>query len=100
MATEVATTDRGAVDPLVLSPEADAVLAAPNRAFDDPRGWGKVGRYVLLVGVCVIVLFPVYTTVVASLKPGDKVRIRSCPTRSRSTCCATRGAPAASTSTS
>jgi sn-glycerol 3-phosphate transport system permease protein len=41
--------------------------------YDSPSGWRAVGRYGLLVVVAVIVLFPVYTTVVAALKPGDKV---------------------------
>jgi sn-glycerol 3-phosphate transport system permease protein len=41
--------------------------------YDSPTGWRAVGRYSLLVVVSVIVLFPVYTTVVAALKPGNKV---------------------------
>ena len=36
-------------------------------------GWRKVGRYALLLVVAFIVLFPIYVTVVASLKPGNKV---------------------------
>jgi sn-glycerol 3-phosphate transport system permease protein len=42
-------------------------------SFDDPRGWRLAGRYTLLATVSFVVLFPVYTTVIASLKPGDKV---------------------------
>jgi sn-glycerol 3-phosphate transport system permease protein len=41
--------------------------------YDAPAGWRAVGRYVLLVVVAALVLFPVYTTVVAALKPGDEV---------------------------
>ena len=41
--------------------------------FRPPRGLRLVGRYSLLGLVTLIVLFPVYTTVVASLKPGNKV---------------------------
>jgi len=41
--------------------------------YDSPSGWRAVGRYGLLVVVAVVVLFPVYTTVVAALKPGNKV---------------------------
>jgi sn-glycerol 3-phosphate transport system permease protein len=41
--------------------------------YDAPTGWRAVGRYGLLIVVSVIVLFPVYTTVVAALKPGNKV---------------------------
>lgn len=36
-------------------------------------GWRLAGRYTLLGIVTFLVLFPVYTTVVAALKPGDKV---------------------------
>ena len=52
MATDVAVAHEPAGVPQ-LSPEADGVFAAPNRAFDDPRGWGRVGRYVLLIVVSV-----------------------------------------------
>lgn len=38
-----------------------------------PSGWRLAGRYTLLGIVAFLVLFPVYTTVVAALKPGDKV---------------------------
>lgn len=37
-----------------------------------PRGIRLVGRYVLLAVIAVLVLFPVYAMVVASLKPGNK----------------------------
>lgn len=52
----------------------DRIDAAEKRArnFDSPHGWRLIGRYALLVSISFIVLFPVYTTVVASLKPGDK----------------------------
>jgi sn-glycerol 3-phosphate transport system permease protein len=36
-------------------------------------GWRKVGRYVVLVLVAFLVLFPIYTTLLAALKPGPKV---------------------------
>jgi sn-glycerol 3-phosphate transport system permease protein len=38
-----------------------------------PAGWRLVARYVLLGVVTFLVLFPIYTTVVAALKPGGKV---------------------------
>jgi sn-glycerol 3-phosphate transport system permease protein len=52
--------------------------AAANRGsgasvFDRPRGIRRVGRYALLLLVTFIVVFPVYTTVIAALKPGDEV---------------------------
>jgi sn-glycerol 3-phosphate transport system permease protein len=43
------------------------------REFDEPVGWRRVARYGLLAVVSVIVLFPIYTTVIAALKPGDEV---------------------------
>ena len=43
--------------------------------YDTPTGWRLVGRYGILVVLSVIVLFPIYTTVVASLKPGNKVLV-------------------------
>lgn len=41
--------------------------------YDTPTGWRLVGRYGILVVLSVIVLFPIYTTVIAALKPGNKV---------------------------
>ena len=44
--------------------------------YDTPaRAARAVGRYGVLVVVSVIVLFPIYTTVVAALKPGNKVLV-------------------------
>ncbi len=42
-------------------------------SFDEPTGVGRVARYALLCFVTFVVLFPIYTTVVAALKPGDEV---------------------------
>jgi sn-glycerol 3-phosphate transport system permease protein len=44
-----------------------------SSAFDEPTGAGRVGRYALLLLVTFIVVFPLYTTLIASLKPGDEV---------------------------
>jgi sn-glycerol 3-phosphate transport system permease protein len=49
------------------------VTVDASTTYDHPSGWRAVGRYGLLIVVSVIVLFPVYTTVVAALKPGNKV---------------------------
>ncbi len=46
---------------------------AATMAFDSPRGWRAFGRYVLLALVTFVVLFPVYTTVIAAFKPTDRV---------------------------
>lgn len=43
--------------------------------YDRPTGLRAVGRYGLLIVVSVLVLFPVYTTLVAALKPGNKVLV-------------------------
>ncbi len=42
-------------------------------AWDRPRGIGAAGRYVMLGAIALVVLFPVYTTVIAALKPGNRV---------------------------
>ncbi|MET0147359.1 MAG: carbohydrate ABC transporter permease [Ilumatobacteraceae bacterium] len=43
--------------------------------YDTPTGWRRVARYSLLIVVSIIILFPIYTTVVAALKPGNKVLV-------------------------
>ncbi|MET0324024.1 MAG: carbohydrate ABC transporter permease [Ilumatobacteraceae bacterium] len=43
--------------------------------FDTPQGWRAVGRFGVLVVLSVVVLFPIYTTIVAALKPGNKVLV-------------------------
>ena len=50
----------------------------PERAaatYEVPRGARAVGRYGLLVVVSVVILFPIYTTVLAAVKPGNKVLV-------------------------
>lgn len=43
--------------------------------YDTPTGLRAVGRYSLLVVLSVVVLFPIYTTVVAAFKPGNRVLV-------------------------
>jgi sn-glycerol 3-phosphate transport system permease protein len=43
-----------------------------SRAFDEPTGWRRVSRYVLLVVISLIVLFPIYTTIVAAFTPSTE----------------------------
>lgn len=38
-----------------------------------PRGWRLTGRYALLAVIAVVVLFPIYTTLIGSLKPTAKL---------------------------
>jgi sn-glycerol 3-phosphate transport system permease protein len=55
------------------SPSTPAVFdPGRQRNFDEPKGWRRVGRYALLVLVAIIVLFPIYTMVVAAFKPSDQ----------------------------
>ena len=68
---------------------ADVTLSAPDtpearrgpalwkrpRGWDHPKGPSLVGRYALLIVIVVVVLFPVYTTVVSAFKPSDKFLI-------------------------
>jgi sn-glycerol 3-phosphate transport system permease protein len=46
-----------------------------SATYDTPTGWRAVGRYAVLIVVSVVVLFPIYTTVIAALKPSDKVLV-------------------------
>ena len=55
---------------------ADVGVSEPTapkyQSWDAPRGWRKRGRYALLVVVAFLVLFPVYTTVIAAFKPSNQ----------------------------
>jgi sn-glycerol 3-phosphate transport system permease protein len=53
--------------------EADAAPAAAPWERSSPVG--LIARYGLLVAIAVVVLFPVYTTVIAALKPGNRVLV-------------------------
>jgi len=44
-------------------------------AIDRTHGGRLVGRYLLLVSLAIVVLFPLYVVVLAALKPGDQVFI-------------------------
>jgi sn-glycerol 3-phosphate transport system permease protein len=48
-------------------------MATDQLTIDSTTGVRKVGRYFLLCVVAFVVLFPIYTTVVAALKPGSRV---------------------------
>ena len=54
---------------------ATVLGSRPSRRkhFDEPSGVGRLARYALLCLVAFVVLFPIYTTVVAALKPGSEV---------------------------
>src|SRR5215217_2010193 len=50
-------------------------MTSGSATYDSPRGLRAVARYGVLVAVSAIVLFPIYTTVVAAFKPGNKVLV-------------------------
>ena len=53
--------------------QVDIVGGASRRSWDEPTGLRRVGRYALLLVIAVIVLFPVYATVLAAFTPSDRV---------------------------
>ena len=59
--------------PMPGEPASTARRRRPMRSFDEPAGAGRVSRYALLCIVTFLVVFPIYTTVVAALKPGSEV---------------------------
>jgi sn-glycerol 3-phosphate transport system permease protein len=81
MATDLTLPIDGADDPDELGARAADGAATVDlggrpersRGFDEPTGLRRVGRYGLLAAVVAIVVFPIYTTLIAALKPGDKV---------------------------
>ncbi len=70
MATEL--TDDLTVDDVAES-DGDGRTRRRRQTFDEPTGAGRLGRYALLCVVTFLVVFPIYTTVVAALKPGSEV---------------------------
>lgn len=48
-------------------------MAEPATTYEQATGWRAAGRYGLLAAISALVLFPVYTTVIAALKPGNAV---------------------------
>lgn len=67
------SADTLVVDEQEVGVTHDALRRRVPNTFDSPVGWRRVGRYILLAVIAFIVVFPIYTTVIASLKPGDKV---------------------------
>jgi sn-glycerol 3-phosphate transport system permease protein len=49
-----------------------SVTRRRSRNFDEPTGWRRVGRYALLSVISFIVLFPIYTTIVAAFTPSTE----------------------------
>ncbi len=50
-----------------------ATTTAAATTYDRSTGLGAAGRYGLLIAISVVVLFPVYTTVIAAFKPRNRV---------------------------
>lgn len=67
MATDLAARPGADVGAPALMREASR-----RRSFDEATGWRRVGRYALLGVVSLIVLFPIYVTIVAAFKPSDQ----------------------------
>lgn len=44
-----------------------------SKQWDEPRGMRMVVRYLLLIAIAVIVMFPIYTTVLAAVSPSERV---------------------------
>lgn len=71
---EAPDTLEAGVPPEAVADPDEVILSSGRRAgLDTPSGWRRGGRYALLGIVTFVVLFPIYTTVIASLKPGNKV---------------------------
>ncbi len=47
----------------------------PAAPWERSSPWGRIGRYGLLAFIAIVVLFPIYTTVIAALKPGNRVLV-------------------------
>ena len=63
------------LSPDTLPPDTGRSILAVDRAraWDEPRGARRVLRYLLLVAVAAVVLFPIYTTVLAAVSPTERV---------------------------
>jgi len=48
-------------------------MSVDARALHRRRVWGKVGRYALLTVLAIVVLFPIYITIVNSLLPSTRI---------------------------
>jgi len=77
MSTDTAATTAspgaGLDDAPADTPTGSSLTSAGKRSWDDPRGVRRLLRYLLLVIIAAIVLFPIYTTVLAALSPSERV---------------------------
>lgn len=48
-------------------------VSGGGRSWDQPVGARRVGRYLLLASVAFVVLFPIYTTLLAAISPSERV---------------------------
>jgi len=55
------------------SPKGSILTSGGKRSWDDPRGARRVLRYLLLIAIAGVVLFPIYTTVLAAFSPSERV---------------------------
>ena len=59
------------IDSIETLPDTSKRARRRGQDFDAPTGWRRAGRYLLLGLVSFVVLFPIYTTVIAAFKPSD-----------------------------
>lgn len=60
--------------PFAPDPPGRSILSpGRSRSWDEPRGVRRLLRYALLVVIAVIVLFPIYTTLLAAFSPSERV---------------------------
>jgi sn-glycerol 3-phosphate transport system permease protein len=50
-----------------------SIAGRSRKAWDEPTGLRKIGRYLLLLLIAFVVLFPIYTTVLAAFTPSERV---------------------------
>jgi sn-glycerol 3-phosphate transport system permease protein len=53
--------------------QVDSITKVRRSAWDEPTGLRRILRYALLIVITVIVLFPVYTTVLGAFTPSNRV---------------------------
>jgi sn-glycerol 3-phosphate transport system permease protein len=71
MSLESIVVDSAGLSPTMSS--AGSIARRSRKAWDEPTGLRKIGRYLLLLLIAFVVLFPIYTTVLAAFTPSERV---------------------------
>ena len=69
----MSTVDGNATGLDPVGVQAASITKVRRAAWDEPTGMRRIGRYALLVVITLIVLFPVYTTVLGAFTPSNRV---------------------------